>query len=151
MLLAQSRAFVTRPVLLQWCLLAAQARPSAFPTRAMHFSELLRAQSVSRQILLQPSTLLALRKQSQHESALNHPYWSKPLHTELELSSLRSKLPQPHVISATKSPSSPPAHSAWERSSQQTSRAAAAARPPWVPANVVVTATTETKRHMGPR
>jgi len=149
---AQSRAFMMRPMLLQWHSIAAQSRPSPFPTRAMHFSDLLRAQSVSRQILLQPSTLLALRKQAQDETALSHPYWSQPLQSShsvpAAVSATKSKLPQPHVITAT---TNSPSRSPLERQSQKLARVAVPTRPPWVPANVAVTAMAESKWHTGPR
>jgi hypothetical protein len=150
MLLAQSHSFAMRPMLLQWHALAVQARPSTLPTRAMHFSDLLRAQSMSRQILLQPSALLALRKQSQDESALSRPYWSEPLLEQQSVAAIalpQHRLAQPHIISAKISPSRPLS----ERLPPKTIRNSVPVRPPWIPANVAVAATTEFKRHTGPR
>jgi hypothetical protein len=133
-LFARSRAFAMRPILLQWQLAAVQQRPSAMPSRAMHFSELLRAQSVSREILLHPSTLLAARKQYQAESSLNHPYWSLPMQPTqsiVESSPRLRNVSQPHVISAT-SPVTPTRLLA-QQPSQKPMRVAVTVRPPWVP------------------
>jgi hypothetical protein len=146
---AQSTAAAIRPMLLQWRIVAVAARPSPFPTRAMHFSELLRAQASSRHILLQPETLLALRQQSTDESAFKRPFWTQPLMPQ-GISSTpppHSKLPQPHVIVAKVSPS----FLVSQQPSQTLSRLAASSRRPWVPTSVAVTVMAESKRNTGPR
>jgi len=145
---AHSRAFAVRPALLLWRLVAVAARPSPFPTRAMHFSELFRAQASSRQILLQPSALLALRQQSADESAFKRPYWSQPLQQQaIAWNPQPIKLPQPHVIVAKASPASPLS----QQSSQTLSRLATPSRPPWVPTSAASTVAAESKRHTGSR
>ena len=149
MICAQSRAFTMRPMLLQWHGVAVQGRVDRLPTRAMHFSDLLRAQSISREILLQPSTLLALRTQSRDEAAQKHMYWSQPMQSEESiLASLPSQghFPKTHVILATASPSSP----ALEKLSLKVSRIISPARPAWVPTSVAGGAV-ESKRRTGPR
>jgi hypothetical protein len=138
-------------MLLQWQLLAVQARPSAVPSRAMHFSELLRAQSVSREILLHPSTLLAVRRQYQAESTLNHPYWSLPMQQTQSISESSSqlrKVSQPHVISATS-----PTRLLAKQPFARPVRVAVPVRPPWVPSSVSVSAAAELKQqqHTGQR
>jgi hypothetical protein len=158
MLFARSRAFAMRPMLLQWYMLAVRTRPSPVPSRAMHFSELLRAQSMSRQILLQPSALLAVRKQSQEESALNHPYWSLPMQPPQSIlasspqqranSPQQRNVLQPRVISAAL-----PIRFLAQQPSQKPMRIAAPVRPPWVPTSVAFNAAVELKQqqHMGQR
>lgn len=133
MVLVQSLAFLLRPMLLQWHMVAAQERVSPFPSRAMHFSELLRAQSISREILLQPSTLLALRHQSQDQSTHKNIFWSQPLHPGSLPSQIYS--PKTHVITANASPTGPVS----ERPSTRISRIVPYGRPAWIPSSLAVT------------
>jgi hypothetical protein len=111
----------------------------------MHFSELLRAQSISREILLQPSTLLALRNRCEDESAQHNMFWSQPLHSASP--SYQRYLPNTHVISAKAFPSGPTP----EKPSMKVSRIVSPARPAWVPSSVAVTGAAESKRRTGPR